>query len=822
MTSPADWHRLEHLFHQASSLSDDQRLALVEEVRNESPSLAEELESLLRFAADDATRIGSAVGSALAASREADGVAGGPAVGDVLGRYRLVEVIGRGGLSTVFRAERADRQFELEVAVKLIRRELDSDETRERLHRERQILATLEHPNIARLIDGGTSPNGMPYFVMEHVDGEDLERYCETRSLSIDPRIELFLQVCAAVEHAHRRLVIHRDLKPANILVTREGVPKLLDFGIAKPLDPIFATPYAATAPGTRMLTMAFASPEQVRGEALGTATDVYSLGVVLYRLLCGQHPYSLDPASSAEMERRIADQPVPRPSDVVELGAHSAGAGRRLRRRLAGDLDTIVLEAIRKEQDRRYPSVGALAEDLRRHLEGRPVHARRDTVGYRVGRLVKRHKLASTLVVGLVASTAFYTVRVAAERDHARQEAAKVAQVSEMLIGLFEASDPEQARGETVTASEILARGAERIRTELADQPEIQGTMMGVIGRVYTALGLLTSARPLLEDALEIRLRSLGEQDPAVAASRNELGELLVALGELPRAESQFQQALTTRLEALGEDDPATWTSMSNLAVTLAYQGDLVRAEALFRRVLALRQRYLGEEDPAVATSLNNLADVVDRKGDRVAAEALYRQALALKRRLKGADAPGVALVLNNLARVTENRGDDAAAHDLYREALELNRQLLPMGHPDVAFGIHRMASTARRLGRLEEAEALLREGLETQAGSGEGSARMMAAFLETLVATLLDGGRAEEAVAAAREGLARRMEAYPDGHWRVEVARSLLGASLLASGERQEAAALLRDSHERLVTSRGEDDPVTREARRRRDALD
>ena len=815
-SSQDPWHRLEQLFHQAQALDGEARKELLTRECGADPALRRELEELLAHATDSATRIGQAVAAAIQLDVE------GPRIGDRLGAYRLAEVLGRGGLSTVYRAERADRQYQQSVAVKVIRIELDSQEMRDRFRQERQILAALDHPNIAKILDGGTSREGLPYFVMEHIAGLDLENYCKTKDLSLRARLVLFRELCSAVSYAHRQLIIHRDLKPPNILVTDDGVPKLLDFGIAKPLAGLASPAIAPTDPGRQLLTPAFASPEQIAGEPLSTATDIYSLGVVLYRLLTGRHPYVLDVASPGQAEAVIRDAQPIKPSLAV------TDDRRRLASRLKGDLDTIVLQALHKDPERRYGSVQQLSDDLTRHLEGRAVKARGDSWTYQALRFLRRHRVAVTVAIGIAVMSALYAYQLALERDRAQherdraqQEALNTAEISELMIGLFESSDPDQARGETITAREMLDLGAARIREELEEQPLVRAEMMDVIGQIYGKLGLGEVGISLLEEALAIRLTELDPDHIDIASSRNHLGEQLVTIGQLAPAEALFDQALEARTRALGKTHPDTLTSLSNLAATKAYRGDLATAETLLRQTLDLRRQVLGPDHSDVATSLNNLADVLDRRGDRSAAEELYRQTLEIKRRLDGNLTTGVTLTLNNLARLAEARGSDSEAHALYSEALEINRRLLAETHPDIAFGFRRLAAIAERGDDTAGAESYLRQGLEIRPRYPDTADTAIAPLLESLARLLLATGRGTEARPLLTESLERRRRMYPEGHWRIAAARGLLGASHLAAGQLEQARPLLESSARDLTERLGDDHPVVLKAKERLESL-
>ena len=505
---PGRWQRLAEWFDRALDEPEEAE-RLVAALRLEDPDLAEELAALLAEAASGLDtgpdRLAAIVDQAAGWLEGGDGGTVGP--------YRLIGEVGRGGSGTVYLATRADEGFPLNVALKMVDRRFASRRDRERLIEERRILATLDHPNIARVFDAGTAADGTPYFVLEHIQGEPIDRHCDRLRLTVPERLELFLGVCEAVAYAHRRLVIHRDIKPSNILVSAQGVPKLLDFGIAKVLEDDRA---GLTQPGERLLTPAFASPEQVAGDALTTATDLYSLGALLFVLLAGRPPLPVDGLRPAEIERRICEEEPPLASVAASEDAGATAELRRssparLRRRLRGDLDTIVAKALRKEPQRRYSSVEQLIEDLRRHLDGQPIAARRDSALYRSWRFVARHR-AAVLAAGLVVlALVAGLVSTVLQMRRAQLEQARTEQVAGFLVGLFESVDPAVARGAEPTAREILDRGA---RDLLAGRsagagPEVQATLAGTIGRVYRQLGHYAEAERLLEHAVELRRRA-------------------------------------------------------------------------------------------------------------------------------------------------------------------------------------------------------------------------------------------------------------------------------------------------------------------------
>src|SRR5271169_1370660 len=487
--------------------------------------------------------------------------------GDRIGPYRVLRTLGVGGMGEVFLAERADAAFEQQVAIKVVYGGSFARGVQSRLKIERQILAQLDHPNIAHLLDGGTLPEGRAYLVMEYVDGIAIDTYCDSNRLDLGARLKLFQIVCAVVHYAHQNLIVHRDLKPSNILVTAAGVPKLLDFGIAKLLDERQAGQHtlAMTHADIRLMTPDHASPEQVRGQPITTSSDVYVLGVLLYKLLAGTGPFLISSVRLAENERAICEKDPRPPSQTVRrddseesrsIAESRSTTPKRLARGLAGDLDNIVLMAMRKEPERRYASAQQMSSDIQRYLEGRPVIARRDTWSYRSSKFVRRHWLpvaagvgAAALVLAFAATTYMQSLRIAAERDRVAQqreraehERARAEEVSSFLVNLFKLSDPEENRGNQVTARELLDSGAKRLQAGLQDQPETKAALLSTVGAVYDSLGQYQDALPILDESLRL-------QDKSHEASRIdtllEVGRAHVKMGDLRGAEQPLQDAL-------------------------------------------------------------------------------------------------------------------------------------------------------------------------------------------------------------------------------------------------------------------------------------
>lgn len=744
-----------------------------------------------------------------------------------LGPFRVVRELGRGGMGAVFLGERDDGQFEQRVALKLAHGGLGAG-TLDRFLDERQILASLQHPRIARLVDGGVTPDGVPWLAMEYVEGVAIDRYCDENGLGVEQRLRLFRAVCDAVQYAHRNLIVHRDLKPSNILVTQDGEPRLLDFGIARLLAGGTADGPGLTRTAAHLMTLEYASPEQVRGEPVSTVSDVYSLGVLLYRLLAGRLPYGAALAgSSLDLARAILEVEPERPSAAVdEALSRARPAADRLRRRLRGDLDTIVLKALRKEPERRYASVDALADDVRRHLDGLPVAARPDTLRYRAGKFVRRHRsrvaVAGLLLVAASAAVGFHTVEVARERDFAERQAAQAEQVAAFLTELFAAADPNVSRGQDVTARQLLDRGTERIRDELADQPEIRARMLDVIGQAYFWLGLYDQAESLLRGALELRRVVLGQEHPLYAESLEQLSWLLRMQGRFDEAESLARDALDVRRRIHGGAHPAVVASLNGLSYVLRGRGDFDEAGMLLHEALDIGRRVFDGPDQELAHALNGLGAVLHGQGEHDAALPYMREALAMYRQLHGDVHPDVNLALYNIGNALRHLGEPEAAEPYFRNAIDLSRQLWGDEHPLLAVDMMGLATVLRDRGAVTDAEILLREALAIQRARLPPTSERTGATLVQLGVLLIDTGRAPDAEALLREGLSVLEHALTDSHWLLAEARIALGHCLAALGRPREAEPLLLRGLQSLEGLHGvEQDRARRRALDQLDAI-
>jgi serine/threonine protein kinase/tetratricopeptide (TPR) repeat protein len=761
------------------------------------------------------------------------------ATGDVqnqrFGPYRIVRSLGQGGMGEVFLAERDDDQYRRQVAIKLVRRGLVSKAVQNRLRLERQILATLDHPNIARLFDGGTTTDGVPYIVMEYVDGKPIDAYCDHLRLPIAERLKLFMTVCAAVHRAHQNLVVHRDLKPSNVLVTKDGQPKLLDFGIAKLLDERERLHHtiAVTQLDVRIMTPDHASPEQVLGETITTASDVYVLGVLLYELLTGRKPFELKGNRLAELERAICEtDPTPPSGAIAELirtrpgEAESIAACRgltptKLRRELAGDLDNIVLMAMRKEPERRYSSAERLAADVNRYLQRLPVTARPASWAYRTMKFVRRNTLlvalSSLLVVALIGFSGITYVqsqRVKQERDvaNAERERAEMQQrraeaVVSFLIDSFKVSDPALARGREITAREILDNGATKVDEELSGQPDLQATLLDTIGNVYLNLGQPAAALPLIERGLNIRRSIANGESIEVAQSLGSLNRVAEALGDLDRAESLARQGLDINMRLTGPDSLETAGSWCQLGLILYRRLRLTDAERAFRTCLELRIAKLGKEHELLAAPLDSLALIALDKRDDDTAEKLYREAIRIDGRVHGRDHPRYIRHTVNLALVLRDRGDTREAEKLLREAIQAFQRVLGPEHPETISSMLNLGQLLMDRGNLDEAEHIFIDVLEKDRKVTGARSDRVGYDLTRLARVAFLRQDYKRAKALYSEGLDVYKASLQPGHPFIAAANFMLGRTFLALNKPQDAQPVLERALELMNENLGED---------------
>ncbi|MEO8193969.1 MAG: serine/threonine-protein kinase [Gemmatimonadales bacterium] len=732
-----------------------------------------------------------------------------------IGPYKIIRVLGEGGMGIVYEA--ADTgPVRRHVALKVVRGGLDSAEVKSRFEAERQALALMDHAGIAKVLQAGATPTGEPFFAMELVKGLPITDYCDTNRLSTKERLELFVAVCQAVQHAHQKGVIHRDLKPSNILVTEQDgkpCPKIIDFGIAKALGLQLTESTLVTKLGQPLGTAAYMSPEQAESSGLDvdTRTDIYSLGVLLYMLLVGSLP--VDPAGipmHAFMFRLASgNTQTPRPSArFTSLGEYRTAIAQaratdpeRLERDLKGDLDWIVMKALEPQRARRYDTAVAFAADIERYLSHQPVIARPPTTGYRLGKFIRRHRtavaatsVAALALIGGAALAGAGLVRARRAERVAANEAASAQQVSDFLVDLFKVSNPSEARGNAVTARELLDRGAKKSQADLAKQPVVQSRMMHTIGTAYSSLGLYGAAREQLEHALATRQRLLGPDDPAVGETELALANAIAEYGDPALAESHFNRAMAITSKAFGADDARIARVAAGLGGLRYRQGQNAEAEALYKQAITIDQQKLPADDPTLAADFANLGSVYWAQNRLPEAEQMLRRSLAIQERRFGPDNPDLASMLSNLGVLYYTLGQYANALPQYERARAIYAKTLDPMHPNVASMLNNLAETYWKLRRYSEADSLFRRAIvikEARLSQGNPS---IATSLNGLAGVLRDQRKTAEAETLYKRALNIRSRALKPGDPNIAETVKDYGDLLRATNRVSEAEALAR----------------------------
>ena len=762
------WKQLEALFIAALEKDEASRPAFLDEACGTDQALRAELESML--SANDQSMALALEDRLLA---ESAGALDNPAnlIGKDVGPYRLEALIGAGGMGEVYLAQRNDQQYEQKVALKLVRAGYRNSQIMTRFRMERQVLARLSHPNITQLLDGGIDDAGRPYLVMQYVEGLPITEYCDKHTLSIDDRLTLFTTVCNAVQHAHRNLVVHRDLKPSNILVTEEGVVKLLDFGIAKLLNPDWEMSVAVTRSQVRLMTPEYAAPEQVKGKPVTTATDVYALGVLLYEILSGRRPYQLNHRVQSEIDRIICEVDPARPSTAITetqeekdtsseavSRARNTGVGR-LKKMLQGDLDNIVLMALRKEPTRRYVSAAQFADDIVRYQSGLPVSAQKDSFSYRTKKFVRRHRTSVffsasllLLLLGFSTVTVYQSRLLKSERDTARLEKNRAEQVIGLMVDLFETANPTLAPGgDTLSIREFVKKGADKILEDVADDEVLSIQFKHTLGRMYTAQGQYKEAVALLEDAY------------------------------------------TSQEARYGAYDSTTTAYMHAYAMQAYWLGDRETAGALLPDVLERNKRIFGPSHPRVAQSLMSKSLVTADTDEKL---ALLEASLAMRKELLPANHMDIAESLNQLAifHVNQNHWDQAAS--MFKESLAILEEILAPNHPNVIAVMNNLATVLNRASQIDEAILIQSEAVERLKTVTRDSSVQMANTRNNLGVLLTQNGEFEAAEREFRHALGVQLALLGENHDRVLSTRRSLAIILSKLNQHDEALRLMAQS--------------------------
>jgi non-specific serine/threonine protein kinase/serine/threonine-protein kinase len=722
MEKTKQWEKAKELFAAALERSPSERGEFLREACGPDKSLLAELESLL------SNYDGSEVLSGHPGVTELMQEAQPP---QPIGPYRLVRKIGEGGMGQVWLAEQS-APLKRQVALKLIRAGMYDDALLRRFQAERQSLALMDHPAIAKVFDAGATADGQPYLVMEYVPGEPITDYCDRKKLSIRERLELFVKACEGVQHAHQKAIIHRDLKPANILVVEQDgkpAPRLIDFGLAKGATPMAAGESLFKLTLGFVGTPGYMSPEQTDPNAgdVDTRTDVYSLGVVLYELLTGLLPFDTGKWRKQPLDevlRQLREQDTPRPSDRVQSDEESSGTAARLRGTelkplsglLRGDLDCITMKAIERDRARRYGTPSELAADINRYLKHEPVVARPASAGYRLQKYARRHRVAAGVAAGLVILLAAFAGLEAAQLRRMTRERDRANRIADFAMGMFKVSDPSEARGNTITAREILDKASKDIGAGLTKDPEMQAQMMYVMGKTYQGLGLYSQSETLFRKTFEIQQQVLGPDNPDTVRTLSDLGNSLMWRGQFAEAEKVHRQSLEILLRTVGPTKLNTAKVMSNLASDLLREGRYAEAGQFYRRALDVQEKLLGRQDPFVLTLMTNLGGVEYYQGHYIEAEKLERDTVESRRQVSGPNHPETLKALNNFAAVLAIEGRFREAEQLDRDVVDTRRRVLGAEHPDTLRSMSNLADVLTGEGRFAEAGKSERDVLDAR----------------------------------------------------------------------------------------------------------
>ena len=738
--------------------------------------------------------------------------------GTVIDKYKIEKLISHGGMGTVYIAERCDGLYKQKVALKLIRHGMDTPDNISRFEKERFILSGLNHPNIAGLIDGGVSNFGLPYLVMEYVNGVPIDEYCDQNRLEIKKRIELFNTICKTVQYAHNNMVIHRDLKPDNILVDKNGVVKILDFGIAKLLQDGLGNIPDQTNVSQHILTPGYGAPEQLLGEPVTTATDTYSLGILLYRLLTGTAPYDFKESSFIKQQNLIVTKKPDKPSvsfnnlnfdQRVKLSDLRNSDPKKVYQELKADLDAIICKSLRKEPGSRYQTADALSDDLKRYLSNVPVLAHKGDLHYKASKFIRRNykifSVAALFFITFVSLSLYHTHRISVERNQAQTEAKKAEQITSLLFDLFEASDPGEATGDTITAQELLYRGINRAEM-LQEQPALQAQMYHVIGQIFYRMGNYTEARPLLESANILYENYYGPHHPETAMSLGNLGSLTGAEGDYKTAEKLLAYAVNILKDARITNNSGKASLLHEFANVKRRQGDFIKAEELLRQGYDLINRHYGPDHVETINLRFSYGTILFNTGKYSEAETIYREVLAKRQSLLGDKHPDLAQTQNSLAALLMNTGNFDEAEILFNQAYKVRLNTLGQWHPHTLLTLNNLAFLNREIGNFEIAIEIFSQVLDARIrySGKEHTSTAITYFGWGELYSMIN--RPEKARELFEKALPIFEQSFSDRHSFTIRTRMNIGQTYLYSDNYEAAEELITTGYEQLQEIHGE----------------
>jgi len=810
---PSRWEKIKEIVGTALERDPAHRASYLDEACAQNPTLRTEIESLISAydqPEDDLSQ--SPLASPLLISAAAL---------QSIGPYRLLKILGEGGMGQVWLAEQTS-PVRRQVALKLIRSGMLHSVALQRFQAERQSLAIMDHPCIAKVFDAGAAPGGQPYFVMEYVEGVPITQYCDQKKLPLPDRLRLFIQVCEAVQHAHRKAIIHRDLKPANILVVEidgKPRPRIIDFGIAKAAVPSEPDATLFTQAGVLLGTPGYMSPEQIDPTVrdVDTRTDVYSLGVILYELLTGSLPFNTQQLKKQPLDkllRLIREEDPPSPSTKVDADSDKTIESADLRglqpaqlvTLLRGDLDWVTMKALERDRDRRYGSPSELAAEIERYLQNRPVFARPASASYRLRKYVRRHGVAVAVASGGLALLVAFAVMQGVQLRRITRERDRANRITEFMTSMFKVADPNEARGNSITAREILDKSSKEIETGLAKDPQLQAQLMGTMGQVYASMGLFPQGQAMLERAVQTGRRIGGPYDPDALRAMSYLSFLLLRQGRYADAEKLFKEAIPGQERVFGANDAITLNTRRYLASVLEFEGKYTEADSVMTKVLADDRRALGTENAETLRAMNVMANILDDEKRLPEAERLYRQTLEIQIHTLGPDAPETLTSASNLAGALQELGRLDEAEKLQRETLAARAHVLGPDHPDTLAVKANLANTLDSTSRFAEAETIYHEVIDSQTrvlGADNPDTLVTAGNLGS---TLQRDGKLAEAEKLQRSILEAKRRVLGPDHPETLKTLASLAATLFIEGKDTEARKIYADRIEAIRKQSGQ----------------